>query len=77
MLAVLPGGTTNTTARNVGYGARPLAALRRLLAESAARRARRYASSATPSLRADLEDGPQYAMMFGAGAVYHGILLRA
>jgi hypothetical protein len=32
LLAVLPGGTTNTTARNVGYGADPLVALGRLLA---------------------------------------------
>jgi hypothetical protein len=72
LLAVLPGGTTNTTARNVGYGRDPLAALRRLLDESAAgtvagRVQRR------PVLSVDLADGPQYAMMFGAGAVYDGI----
>jgi hypothetical protein len=73
LLAVLPGGTTNTTARNVGYGSRPLAALQRLLVESA------HGTLAgtierQPIVRADLEDGPQYAMMFGAGAVYHGIV---
>ncbi len=73
VLAVLPGGTTNSTARNVGYGADPVAALARLLAESergvvAGRIERR------PVVRADLPDGPQYAMMFGAGAVYDGIV---
>jgi len=35
LLAVLPGGTTNTTARNVGYGRRPLQALQRLLQDGA------------------------------------------
>jgi hypothetical protein len=72
LLAVLPGGTTNTTARNVGYGRDPLAALRRLLAESAegalGGRVERRAV-----LSVDLAAGPQYAMMFGAGAVYDGI----
>jgi hypothetical protein len=72
VLAVLAGGTTNTTARNVGYGSRPLAALQRLLIASATGA---LAGSVTPHpvLRADLESGPQYAMMFGAGAVYDGI----
>jgi hypothetical protein len=73
LLAVLPGGTTNTTARNVGYGTRPLAALGALLgASEQGRVAGRVERRAI--LRADLEDGPQYAMMFGAGAVYHGIV---
>ncbi|MCC6765770.1 MAG: hypothetical protein IT293_14025 [Deltaproteobacteria bacterium] len=73
LLAVLPGGTTNTTARNVGYGSDPLAALARLLRESArgvlAGRVERR-----PVVCADLPDGPQFAMMFGAGAVYDGIV---
>lgn len=73
LLAVLPGGTTNTTARNVGYGSDPLAALERLLVESArgvvAGRVERRAV-----VCADLPEGPQYAMMFGAGAVYDGIV---
>jgi hypothetical protein len=73
VLAVLAGGTTNTTARNVGYGGRPLAALERVLAASAsgvlAGTVERH-----PVLRADLDGGPHYAMMFGAGAVYHGIV---
>jgi diacylglycerol kinase (ATP) len=74
VLAVLPGGTTNTTARNVGYGSDPLAALQRLLDDSArgvvAGRVERR-----PVVCAELPDGPQYAMMFGAGAVYDGIVL--
>jgi hypothetical protein len=73
ILAVLAGGTTNTTARNVGYGGRPLAAVQRLLAAAAAGilpgTVERHAV-----LRADLAGGAQYAMMFGAGAVYHGIV---
>jgi hypothetical protein len=73
VVAVLAGGTTNTTARNVGYGTRPLAALGALLGASAeGRLAGRIERRAV--LRADLDDGPQYAMMFGAGAVYHGIV---
>jgi hypothetical protein len=73
ILAVLPGGTTNTTARNVGYGVKPLAALQHLLAESA-RGTLAGTIERRPVLRADLDVGPQYAMMFGAGAVYHGIV---
>jgi len=72
LLAVLPGGTTNSTARNVGFGARPFSALQLLLAESArgvlAGRVERR-----PVIRVDTGGAPQYAMMFAAGAVYHGI----
>jgi hypothetical protein len=72
VLAVLPGGTTNTTARNVGYGARPLPALEGLLTASAAGRlAGRVEAHAV--VRADFDGGPQYGMMFGAGGVYSGI----
>jgi diacylglycerol kinase (ATP) len=73
VLAVLPGGTTNTTARNVGYGTRPLESLQRLLTASAAGR---LAGVVQPNavLRADLGLEPQYAMMFGAGGVYDGIV---
>lgn len=72
LLAVLPGGSTNTTARNVGYSARALPALRRLLTEAehgiiAGRVEKR------PVLRIDADGKSRYAMMFGAGAVYHGI----
>ncbi len=72
VVVVLPGGTTNTTARNVGYGRDPLAALRRLLEESA-RGALAGQIEPRPVLSVDLADGPQYAMMFGAGGVYDGI----
>lgn len=73
VLAVLAGGTTNTTARNVGYGGKPLAALQRLLAASAdGTLAGTVESHAV--VRADFEAGPQYAMMFGAGGVYSGIM---
>jgi hypothetical protein len=73
VLAVLPGGTTNTTARNVGYGAKPLPALRHLLVESA-RGTLAGVIERRAVVRAELDDGPQYAMMFGAGAVYDGIV---
>jgi diacylglycerol kinase (ATP) len=73
LIAVLPGGTTNTTARNVGYARRPLQGLERLLA-AATRGDLAGRIEPRAVLRADLEDGPQYAMMFGAGAVYHGIV---
>ncbi len=73
LLAVLPGGTTNTTARNVGYGRDPLAALRRLLEESARGTLAGHVERRAV-LSVDLADGPQYAMMFGAGAVYDGIV---
>lgn len=73
VLAVLPGGTTNTTARNVGYGRRPLAALEQLLRASAAGRLAGVLEQ-RPVLRADFDGDSQWAMMFGVGAVYHGIV---
>ncbi len=74
LLVVLPGGTTNTTARNVGYGGRrPLVALERLLA-AATHGVLAGTVERRAVLRADFNAGPQYAMMFGAGAVYHGIV---
>jgi len=73
LLAVLPGGSTNTTARNVGYGRRPLRALQRLLAE-AAHGTLAGTIERRAVLRVDTEGERQYAMLFGAGAVYHGIV---
>jgi len=73
LLAVLPGGTTNTTARNVGYGGRPLVELERLL-DAATHGVLAGAVERRPVVRVDLNAGPQYAMMFGVGAVYHGIV---
>jgi hypothetical protein len=74
LLAVLPGGSANTTARNVGYGRRPLQALRRLV-EEAARGVLAGSVERRAVVRVDDESGapPQFAMLFGAGAVYHGI----
>ena len=73
LLAVLPGGTSNSTARNVGFGTRPLTALQRLLAESA-RGVLAGTVERRAVLRVDTGGEAQYAMMFGAGAVYHGIV---
>lgn len=72
LLAVLPGGTTNSTARNVGYTRRPLRALQRLV-EEAARGTIAGAVERWPVVRVDGDGDPRFAMMFGAGAVYHGI----
>jgi diacylglycerol kinase (ATP) len=74
LVAVLPGGTTNTTARNVGYAARAEQALRELIAE-----AERGHLSGEVDERAVMRvergrgSAPLFAMFFGAGAVYHGI----
>jgi diacylglycerol kinase (ATP) len=73
LLAVLCGGTTNTTARSTGYGGNQCQDLERLLGEAQAGRlsgeVHRHAV-----LRADFGgEYPIYAMFFGAGAVYHGI----
>lgn len=73
VLAVLASGSSNTTAHNLGYGKRPLAALGQLLAATA-RGELPGRIEARPVLRADAGAQPQYSMMFGAGAVYHGIL---
>jgi Diacylglycerol kinase catalytic domain len=74
ILAVLPGGTTNTTARNVGYGARAEQALAELVA-GAERGQLPGRVEKRPVLRIDRGSVPEplYAMFFGAGAVYHGI----
>jgi len=72
LLAVLPGGTTNTTARNVGYGRRPLQALQRLL-EDGARGVLAGTVERRSVVRVDAGGPPHFAMLFGAGAVYHGI----
>jgi Diacylglycerol kinase catalytic domain len=75
ILAVLPGGTTNTTARNVGYGKRPLEALQHLISLSSLGRLPGSIEKRAV-VRVDVDDTPEphYAMFFGAGAVYHGIV---
>ncbi len=74
LIAVLPGGTTNTTARNVGYATGRREILPSLLAEAAAGRLEGR-MEARPAVRVDrgASAPPRFAMFFGAGAVYHGI----
>ncbi len=73
LIAVLPGGTTNTTARNVGYGAGGRQAVASLLREAAAGRLEGRLE-ARPAVRVERAGvAPRFAMFFGAGAVYHGI----
>jgi diacylglycerol kinase (ATP) len=72
LLAVLPGGSANTTARNVGYSRRPFRALQRLLEEAAQGRLA-GAVEKRPVVRVDADGETRFAMLFGAGAVYHGI----
>jgi hypothetical protein len=74
VVAVLPGGTTNTTARNVGFGARAEEALRELV-DAAAHGQLPGKIWRHPVLKVEYSSAsePLYAMFFGAGAVYHGI----
>jgi hypothetical protein len=74
VLAVLPGGSTNTTARNVGYAGRAENTLRELV-DAAARGELPGKIERHPVLRVERSSWPEplYAMFFGAGAVYHGI----
>lgn len=74
LLAVLPGGTTNMIAGDIGAGRDPLAVMQGLLA--AARSGRlKGAIAERPVFRAEVAAGadPIFGMFFGAGAVYHGI----
>ena len=76
VLAVLPGGTTNMTAGNVGIDRHPARALRCLL-ESA--RSGRLGGEVVrwPVMRVEHKPGakPIFGMYFGAGAIYQGINL--
>jgi hypothetical protein len=73
-VAVLPGGTTNTTSHNVGYGGRAEDSLRELV-DAASRGEVPGVIERRAVLRVEQAPGalPLYAMFFGAGAVYHGI----
>jgi hypothetical protein len=74
LVAVLPGGTTNTTSHNVGFGKRALPSLQRILSE--ARHGRVPGRVERRAVLCVERNGDRrYAMMFGAGGIYHGILL--
>ena len=74
LLAVLPGGTTNMVAADVGAMLPAVPALQRLLH---AARAGRLDGAAIrrPIMRAEItpEAPPIYSLFFGSGAIYHGI----
>ncbi len=74
LLAVLPGGTTNMTAGDVGAGTKTVPALQQLLAEAAEGRVAGHVVR-RDIIRVDIGPGlaPQFGMFFGAGAVYYGI----
>jgi hypothetical protein len=73
LLALVPGGTANMIAGDVGLRGRPTAALRRLLAW-ARDPERPTAMVERPVLRVEPAPGaePMFGMCFGAGALYHG-----
>ena len=74
LLAVLPGGTTNMVAADVGAMMRPVPALQRVL--DAARNGRLGGTAVQrPVMRAEIapDAPPVYSMFFGTGAIYHGI----
>ena len=74
LVAVLPGGTTNTTARNVGYAARAEHALHELIAEAErGHLSGKVEERPVMCIERGRGSAPLYAMFFGAGAVYHGI----
>jgi diacylglycerol kinase (ATP) len=76
LVAVLPGGTTNTTARNVGYGVGTSAALAELAFRALGGRLEGVAQkSAVVRVERGNDPDPLFAMFFGAGGVYHGIRL--
>ncbi|MBX3024842.1 acylglycerol kinase family protein [bacterium] len=74
LLAVLPGGTTNMVAADIGAMSRPVATLQRVLATARAGCLRGDAVQ-RPVMRVEItpETPPIYSMFFGTGAIYHGI----
>jgi hypothetical protein len=74
LLAVLPGGTTNMVAADIGAMTRPVPALQRLLGTA---RDGRLGGAAVrrPVMRVETTPGaaPIFSMFFGTGAIYHGI----
>ena len=76
LLAVLPGGTTNMVAADIGTMTPTVPTLARLLA--AARNGRLAGTAVSrPVMRAEPapDAPPVFALFFGSGAIYHGITL--
>ena len=76
LLAVLPGGTTNMVAADIGAMEPAVPALQRLLAST--RDGRLLGSVVSrPVMRAEpsLDALPIFTLFFGTGAIYHGITL--
>lgn len=74
LLAVLPSGTTNMVAADIGALLRPLPALQRLL--TAAGQGRLDGTVVQrPVMRVEIapDAPPIFSMFFGTGAIYHGI----
>lgn len=74
LLAVLPGGTTNTTSGDVGTREHPTKSLPRILAAAHAGKLEGIVDRrAVMQLKIGHGGKPLYGMVFGAGAVYHGV----
>jgi hypothetical protein len=74
LLAVLPSGTTNMVAADIGATMHPVPALQRLLA--ATREGRLLGTVVRrPVMRVEIapHTPPVFSMFFGSGAIYHGI----
>src|SRR5262249_44437704 len=74
LLAVLPGGTTNMVAADIGDPMRALPALHHLLSQIRSGQLR-GAVVTRPVMRAEVAPSraPVFSMFFGTGAIYHGI----
>jgi len=74
LLAVLPAGTTNMVAADVGAMVRPIPALQRLLG-SARDGCLHGTVVERPVMRAEIapDAAPIFSFFFGSGAIYHGI----
>jgi len=74
LLAVLPAGTTNMVAADIGAMMSPIPALQRLL-RNARDGCLRGTAVERPIMRAEIAPGaaPVFSLFFGSGAIYHGI----
>lgn len=74
-LAVLPGGTTNLIAADVGLGREPAEALRRLMRNGSDGSALIETKRSVVSLRYAEDRAPAHGMFFGTAAFYRGTML--